>query len=75
MTFECGTDYFHETGCVLPIDVWPPEDRPPVERAFRSAALAAWVRVGALFLEQRDEDNARREIPWAQEEFGDPPCR
>ena len=75
MTFECGTDFFGETGIPLPHRVQPPEDRPRAERAFRSAALAAWLRVGARFLEQRDTANARREIPWAQEEFGEPPCR
>ena len=40
MTFESGCDFFRETGCVLPLDVWPPEDRPPFERAFRAAAHA-----------------------------------
>ena len=55
----------------LPLDVWPPEDRPPFEKAFRAAALAAWLRVGALFLETaRRGLKQRREIPWAQEQFG-----
>ena len=75
MTFESGHDYFRETGFVEPVHVWPPEDRPLAERAFRSAALAAWLRVGALFLERRKAANEHRDLPWAQVEFGEPPCR
>ena len=74
MTFESGCDFFRETGCLLPLDVWPPEDRPPFERAFRAAAHAAWLRVGALFLQKRDADAQNRVTPWAQVEFGEPPC-
>ena len=75
MTFESGADYFRETGCVLPLDVWPPEDRLPFEKAFRAAAHSAWLRVGSLFLEQRDADREWRAVSWAQEQFGEPPCR
>ena len=75
MTFECGHDYFRETGFLEAVHVWPPEDRPRAERAFRAAALAAWCRVGGLFLQKRDADAQQREVPWAQVEFGDPPCR
>ena len=75
MTFECGTDFFRETGVTLPLHVWPPEDRPPVEKAWREAMLAAWRRVGALFLSHRDVTREARGIPWALERFGDPPCR
>ena len=74
LPFECGVDYFRETGCVLPIDA-PPEDQAAAEQGFRAAAHAAWLRVGALFLERRKAANERRDIPWAQEEFGEPPCQ
>ena len=53
MTFESGCDFFRETGCVLPLDVWPPEDRPPFERAFRAAAHAAWLPSRAVLTEAR----------------------
>ena len=75
MMFECGADYFRESGVTLPLDIWPPEDRPPFERALREAARAAWQRVGARFLERRDGANEWRDTPWALEQFGDPPCQ
>ena len=75
MTFESSHDYFRETGFLEAVHVWPPEDRPPAERAFRAAAHAAWLRVGALFLERRKAANERRDVPWALEEFGVPPCQ
>ena len=37
LPFECGVDYFRETGCVLPIDA-PPEDQAAAEQGFRAAA-------------------------------------
>ena len=75
MVFECGTDFFGETGFPLPHRVQPREDQPAAEQGFRAAAHAAWLRVGALFLERRKAANERRDIPWAQEEFGEPPCQ
>ena len=58
MSFECGTDFFGETGFPLPHRVQPPEDQPAAERAFRVAAHAAWLRVGSLFLQKRDADKS-----------------
>lgn len=75
LTFECGTDYFGETGFPLPHRVRPPEAQPAAARAFRSAAHAAWLGLGALYLQKRDADAQSRDIPWAQEQFGEPPCR
>ena len=59
---ESGYDFFHETGFATDAEA-------------RKAARAVWRRVGALFLQRRDVTRKAREIPWAQEQFGDPPCR
>jgi hypothetical protein len=41
MTFECGHDYFRETGFLEAVHVWPPEDRPRAEGHF---AQRRWPR-------------------------------
>jgi hypothetical protein len=61
--FECGHDYFSETGFKSEADA-------------REAAREVWQRLGAKFLARRSAEASEwREVPWALERFGDPTCR
>ena len=62
MLFETSFDYFDALGFGH-----------ANEASARDAAPEAWQRLGAQFLANRSE-NAAREIPWALEQFGSPPC-
>ena len=76
MVFECGADYFGETGLIEPVHVWPMENRPAVEKVWRAAVRDAWQRVGWRFMETWDpEPPPHRQTPWALEQFGEPPCQ
>ena len=77
MVFICGHDFFNETGLVEPVHVWPLEDRPPAEKAWRAGVKAAWQRLGKRFLETWEPEGPppHRQTPWALIEFGEPPCR
>src|SRR4051812_18961260 len=74
---ECGHDFFDDLtpfGLVEPACVWPPEARPEATRLFMDAAKKAWHRHGAMLMEDWRPDSVRQ-IPWAMEQFGAPPCR
>jgi hypothetical protein len=61
--FECGHDYFSETGFANEADA-------------RAAAREVWQRLGAKFLARRRADTPEwREVPWALEQFGVPEDR
>ena len=64
--FDSGYDFF---GDLSGIGVLLDEHGRPDE----AMARAAWLRLGAQFMEGRQPDPARK--PWAVETFGEPPCR
>ncbi len=63
--FSTGWDYFDDLGF---------GGREGTERA-RARAAEAWLRLGAVFLASGLADEWACGVPWAQREFGDPPCR
>lgn len=74
---ECGYDFFDdlaELGIRDPATVWPPDARAEAAETFLTAATAAWGRHGAIIMETW-KPNSVRQLPWAHEQFGAPPCR
>jgi hypothetical protein len=75
--FAGGHDFFGTAadfaGLTEPLRV-EPKGRAEANRAWMAAALAAWGRVGALFLATW-EPTPNRAAPWARENFGDPSSR
>ena len=63
MLFESGHDFFDALGFGH-----------ANEASAQAAAPEAWRRLGAEFMAAR-QPSAARELPWALEEFGSPPCR
>lgn len=64
--FDAGYDFF---GTLAESGV----DLDEYGRAETEAVRDAWARLGRLFLDSRLPDPHR--VPWAQQQFGDPPCR
>jgi len=64
MTFQTGRDYFHD---LAPFGIDGMDSA-----AVRTAARAAWRRLGARFMETWSPDPAGRQRPWALEELGAP---
>src|SRR5262245_25029853 len=77
MVFECGHDFFSETGLIEPFRVWPEEERPAAEKAWRAGLRDAWQRLGRRFLATWKPKGPppHRQVRWALEQFGEPPCR
>ena len=63
--FETGFDYFNDLGF----------GSGPHSGPERSMIRKAWHRRGATFLARREQPRWAREVPWALETFGEPPCR
>jgi hypothetical protein len=77
MVFTCGHDFFSETGLVEPVHVWPPEKRPAAGKVWRAGVRDAWQRLGRRFLQTWEPEGPppHRQVPWALEQFGEPPCQ
>ena len=75
MTFESGSDFFRETGCCCRSMYGRRKIARPLKGHFVQRRMPRGFASARCSYRSATPANEHRVIPWAQVEFGEPPCR